>query len=176
MVQIKTGDTYTDPKSIFDFGLANTVQDMWDAEVYLLATLIAFFSGAWPYIKLFTMFLCWMLPPNMLPLKWRHRILVWLDILGKWSLIDAFVLVLLMVAFYFTLEIVPSLIIYVTVQPVFGFNGFLIATMMSLISGHIVLYYHRVVVADDEKRALRKSEKMNNRQTDGSSMQSNFSF
>jgi hypothetical protein len=69
-----------------------------------------------------------------------------------------------MVAFYFTLEIVPSLIIYVTVEPVFGFNGFLIATMMSLISGHIVLYYHRTVVAYDEKREMRKQEMMNSKQ------------
>ena len=37
--------------SLFDFGLANSIHDMWHAQVYLLALLIAVLSGAWPYTK-----------------------------------------------------------------------------------------------------------------------------
>ena len=37
--------------SLFDFGLANSIHDMWHAQVYLLALLIAVLSGAWPYSK-----------------------------------------------------------------------------------------------------------------------------
>ena len=38
--------------SLFDFGLINSVTDMWKAKVYPLSILIAFFSGIWPYLKL----------------------------------------------------------------------------------------------------------------------------
>jgi hypothetical protein len=36
---------------LFDFTLANSVRDMWNAGVYPLAVLIAVFSGGWPYLK-----------------------------------------------------------------------------------------------------------------------------
>jgi hypothetical protein len=32
---------------------------MWNAEVYTLSVLIAFVSGAWPYVKLAVMFVAW---------------------------------------------------------------------------------------------------------------------
>lgn len=65
----------------------------WTAGVYPLSILIAFFSGAWPYIKLATMFTSWILPTSLLPLPQRDSWLIWLDILGKWSLIDTYVMV-----------------------------------------------------------------------------------
>jgi uncharacterized paraquat-inducible protein A len=67
---------------------------MWDAKVYALATLIAFFSGLWSYIKLVTMLLCWSIPPGLLSISYRQTSLVVLDVLGKWSLIDSFVMIL----------------------------------------------------------------------------------
>jgi uncharacterized paraquat-inducible protein A len=89
--------------------LYGTVRDMWSAGAYPLSALVAFFSGAWPYIKLTSMFLCWILPTSVLKLGQRDNGLIWVDILGKWSLIDAYVMVLMMVAFNFTLEIAAGL-------------------------------------------------------------------
>jgi hypothetical protein len=74
---------------------------MWQAEVYPLAILIAVFSGGWPYLKLLLMLVCWFMPLNKLKLKYREKLLVFLDAMGKWSLIDAYVLVLMVVAFRF---------------------------------------------------------------------------
>ena len=64
--------------------------------MYPLALLVAFFSGAWPYIKLLSMILMWFTPSAAVTLFRRGWVLKWLDILGKWSLIDAYV----MVSFY----------------------------------------------------------------------------
>lgn len=61
--------------------------------MYPLALLIAFFSGAWPYIKLLAMVTCWFAPSAVMKQLTRGKILQWLDILGKWSLIDAYVMV-----------------------------------------------------------------------------------
>ena len=65
--------------------MGNSVKDMWDAGVYPLSLLIAVFSGAWPYIKLLAMLICWITPEIKLSYKWRERFLVVLDTMGKWS-------------------------------------------------------------------------------------------
>ncbi len=45
--------------------LKGTVDDMWNAGVYPLAILIAFFSAAWPYVKLAVMLAAWVLPNRL---------------------------------------------------------------------------------------------------------------
>lgn len=97
-------ETFKSP-SLFNFSLGGTVRDMWHAGVYPLALLIAVFSGAWPYIKLIAMLLCWLLPPRILKVKTRDSCLMLLDTLGKWSLIDAFVMILMAVAFRFKVSL-----------------------------------------------------------------------
>ena len=76
--------------------------------MYPLAILIAFFSGAWPYIKLVCMFVCWLSPTGVLSVKRRESILQFMDMMGKWSLIDFFVMTMFMCAFYFELALVPQ--------------------------------------------------------------------
>lgn len=51
IVNIHLGQEVITLPPVFNFGLAGTVTDMWNARVWLLAVLVAFFSGAWPYIK-----------------------------------------------------------------------------------------------------------------------------
>lgn len=74
-----------------------------------------------------------MFPP---PLPYLFIVLTnriqFMDMMGKWSLIDFFVMTMFMCAFYFELALVPQLVIYVNVVPHWGFYGFLLATMMSL--------------------------------------------
>ena len=71
--------------------------------------MIAAFSGAWPYLKLFIMLFCWFVPVNVLSEKKREKLLMFLDMFGKWSLIDSFVLVLMVVSFQFHLgTVVPN--------------------------------------------------------------------
>ena len=43
------------PPSLFDFSLVNSVRDMWLAGSEVLSSLVALFSGVWPYMKLFLM-------------------------------------------------------------------------------------------------------------------------
>lgn len=145
MVTINAPDKVYDLGSMFDFGLTSTVTDMWDAEVYTLAVLIAFFSGAWPYVKLAVMLLSWILPPGLLSLERRETFLVVLDALGKWSLVDFFVMVLFLCAFYMDLVLAPGLEVLVTVKPKWGFYSFLLATMISLGLGHTIVACHRLV-------------------------------
>lgn len=139
---------------VFDFSLGNTVKDMWTAEVYALSLLIAICSGGWPYLKLLLVLLAWCAPASLLPLNSRGTLLEALDALGKWSLVDSFVLVMMMVAFRVRLGLpegvlglpVDLVALDVIVAPGWGFYGFLISTVQSLIVSHFCIMYHRNAV------------------------------
>ena len=73
----------------------------------------------------------------------QERRLLTLDAMGKYSLVDNYVLILFVVAFRFHLAITDNLGIDVYVTPVYGFFSFLFATCLSLILGHAVLFFHR---------------------------------
>jgi len=141
-----------------EFSIGKSIKDMWDAGVYPLCFLIATLSGAWPYIKVLTMLYCWIMPARWLPPIKRGRRLMILDTLGKWSMIDVYVLLLFMVAFGLQIEnprldILPDHFysVYVFVDPAIGLISFTAAAMLSLAANNICLYYHRNAIAADEQ-------------------------
>lgn len=148
---LQFGEHHIQTPSLFTFSLGNTVRDMWHAGVYPLALLIAILSGAWPYLKLLIMLYCWFIPTKFLSAKRRESMLMTVDNLGKWSLIDAFVLTLMVVAFRFEINYtltssggapdIPA-VVNVFVEPEWGFYSFLGATMSSLALTHLVLAFH----------------------------------
>eukprot|EP01036_Dinobryon_divergens_P030297 gene30297-39518_t len=81
-----------------------------------------------------------------IPLIVRVAVPVILDALGKWSLIDFYVMILFLCAFYLQLKLGSNLLVKVTVLPKWGFDGFLLATMLSLSMGHIILACHRLLL------------------------------
>ena len=137
------GSNLTSLVNIYAFSLGSTMKEMANAGVYLLMLLILFCSGIWPYVKLVLLAVSWVVSTRRLPPVKREKILYLLDSLGKFSLIDAYVLVLMMVAFRYDLEVegVGALNVYVT--PKYGFYAFLFATIVSLVSGHAMLFLHR---------------------------------
>ena len=143
LVKYKTNNTSTALPPTFDFTLANSVHDMWQAGVYALSLLICVASGAWPYLKLLLMLSAWLCPPRLLSIRGREIFLQVLDALGKWSLIDSYVLVMMIVAFHFYVPLQDGSVAEVVVLPQFGFFGFLLATVISLIVTHVMLHFHR---------------------------------
>jgi len=129
--------------NIYEFSLSSTLGEMWRAGVYMLMLLIWLCSGVWPYVKLILMIICWVTSTKTLPPIKREKILYLLDCLGKFSLVDAYVLVLMMVAFRYNLEVAGVGAVDVYVAPKYGFYSFLFVTIVSLFSGHAMLFLHR---------------------------------
>jgi len=149
---------YVEP--LFGFSLASSVRDMWKAGIYPLSLLIAIFSGAWPYLKLLLLLFCWFLPSRLLRSRLRELFLMALDALGKWSLIDAFVMVLMLVAFrYHFNDPGKNISMDVVVYPDYGFHTFLFATMVSLALSHIILACHRRGKAKAAGKKMHHSRK-----------------
>jgi len=140
-ISVQLGQRSIGIPDLFTFSLGKTVSEMYMAGIYPLLILIICFSGIWPYAKLLLMLHSWMRPSA--DKYQQERRLLTLDALGKYSLVDNYVLILFVVAFRFHLGVSDNLGIDVYVTPVYGFFSFLSATCLSLILGHAVLFFQR---------------------------------
>lgn len=157
------GENFTVEK-FFEFSIARSTIDIWNAGGHELAILILIFSGIWPYTKLFMTLALWFLPPSRVSVSRRGSILLWLDWLAKWSMVDVFVLVVSIVAFRVSISSpsVPFLpenfySIDMMVVPLWGLYANMIAQLVSQLSSHFVVHYHRRVArsADIVQRIAR---------------------
>ena len=131
---------------VYEFSLISIIEDMWHAKTYFLLLLIFTMSVMVPYVKLLLMLYAWCAPHGYLHPKGRERLLVILEAVGKYALVDAFVLVIMLVAFRYDAALYLGdyeVDIDVYVNPQSGFYCFLIATISSIVLGHVVLFFHR---------------------------------
>lgn len=86
-----------DTTRLIHASIFTSVRALWDNGSYPLAVFIVVTSVSWPYVKLLLSLYSWFSPyrrPNR-----RMLVLEVLDFLGKWSLVDIVVFVIIMVAF-----------------------------------------------------------------------------
>ncbi|KAH0792051.1 hypothetical protein GPJ56_004060 [Histomonas meleagridis] len=162
-IKFAVGSKIVSLPSMFDFGLINSIVDMWKAKAYALSILVAVMSCAWPYLKLLLMLLIWILPTKILSKKRRESFLKLLDALGKWSLLDSYVMILMLVAFNMKLKIPEveddingDFTIFLWVYPAYGFVTLMIGTLFSLLLSHIILAIDRYV--DDSMEDIDTDE------------------
>jgi hypothetical protein len=137
----------------YEFSVANSTIDIWNAGGKALALLILIFSGIWPYTKQLITIVMWFLPPSILSVSTRGSILLWLDWLAKWSMIDIFVIVVSIASFRVSIQS-PSVgflpedfySINLLVVPLWGLYSNMTAQLVSQISSHIIVHYHRKIV------------------------------
>ena len=161
------GESYVADK-FFEFSMASSAIEIWNAGGKELAMLILIFSGVWPYTKqLITLFL-WFVPPSVVSVTRRENILLWLDALAKWSMIDVFVLVMTLAAFRVSIQspdvaFLPEgfYSLDLLVVPKWGLYANMIAQLISQISSHFIIHYHRRAV----EMATKSYEEKENRQT-----------
>ena len=152
--------------SLFDFGLINSVHDMWVAGSWVLSLLVAVFSGFWPYMKLVLMLISFCLPASILSHKSREKILIILDATGKFSILDTYVMIMMLVAFHFHVQIpvvIQSLakdgaIVDVFVYAAYGFITLITGTLISLLLSHIITHLHRSLDSHPDENKGEKAE------------------
>jgi paraquat-inducible protein A len=84
-------DEFLQPKVIYS--LPHSVHLMWEHKLYFIAALILGFSIIFPFVKLFSLFAVWFLPWKS---QKREKYLHAIELLGKWSYMDIFVVILLL--------------------------------------------------------------------------------
>jgi len=140
-----------DVDGFFEFSMAKSTIEMWNAGATALAILIVIFSGVWPYSKLLVTLFIWFAPPRWLTSNRRGKLLHWLDVLGKWSMIDVFVLLMTLASFRLSVEspshlsFLPESLysINMLVVPLWGLYANMLAQFVAQISSHVIIHYHR---------------------------------
>ena len=74
------------------YGLLTSIHLMWNGGLYVIAILIIAFSVVFPFLKLMGLTIAWMVLPSG---KLRTEMIRILGILGKWSMMDPFCVILL---------------------------------------------------------------------------------
>ena len=79
------------------YKLIHSVHLMWTAKLYIIAILILTFSIIFPFAKLISLYMAWFVPwkPSS-----RAKFLQIIELLGKWSFMDIFVVILLIALTY----------------------------------------------------------------------------
>ena len=153
------GDSF-DVDGFFEFSMAKSTIEMWNAGAKSLAILIVIFSGVWPYTKQLITLVLWFLPTTRVSSHRRGKILLWLDALGKWSMVDVFVLLMTLASFRLSVEspdhlsFIPEGLysINMLVVPLWGLYANMLAQLLSQISSHIIIHYHRKTIASARER------------------------
>ena len=67
---------------------------LWQQNECILAVIVFFFSMVFPVVKLLSLAIIWFI---RLPEEQRAKLLYWLETLGKWSMLDVFMVAILIV-------------------------------------------------------------------------------
>jgi len=143
-----------DVNDFFEFSMAKSTIEMWNAGAKSLAILIVIFSGLWPYTKLITTLIIWFAPPRWISPSRRAKLLHWFDVLGKWSMIDVFVLLMTLASFRLSIESPDHLnflpedlySINMLVVPLWGLYANMLAQLVAQISSHLIIHYNRKTI------------------------------
>lgn len=77
------------------FTILAGIENLYKERQYFLAFIVFFFSIVFPIVKLGALCTIWFFPMKS---EKRERILHWLAILGKWSMLDVFIVAVLIVS------------------------------------------------------------------------------
>lgn len=142
----------TETVALVPFTLFSTINDTWNSGAWPLALLITVASCMWPIVKNLALLFLWFAPSTIVSAARRRVILEYLDMLGKWSFLDVFVIVITLAAlrnyvvgaYYANLSFLDTdvLITDVNVTPENGLTLLCFVAALSLIINHIVLVIH----------------------------------
>lgn len=74
----------------YELTFVRSIKDAWTGEAKLLAIIIVLFSGIWPYAKNIILVIVWYTPMSV---RRQSEIIVWLSRLSKYTLVDVFAVI-----------------------------------------------------------------------------------
>lgn len=129
---------------MFSFSLLSMVVLSWNAGAIVISVMVALASGIWPLAKLMMLCFCWLAPPSTLSRKQRGRFLYLLDVCGKYSFLDSWLMVLSLNAFSLEWQSLgdEKALMKVQMTHLKSFYFFVAATALSLLLGHVASEAH----------------------------------
>lgn len=129
-----------------------------------MAIFLIVFSGIWPYMKLLTSLFLWFVPPRKVSTSLRGSLFLWMDVLTKLSVIDVFMMLLVVAAILVyvggpdngLVDVSEYYSLKLLVVPSGGFYSIMMAQRLSRVSSRFFLDYHKKVIGIARKEFERK--------------------
>ena len=109
------------------YSLPRSVELMWEAELYAISLLIVGFSILFPFAKLVAMTCVWFFMREPGP---RRALLERIEPLGKWSFLDIFIVIIILV--------LTNDQLFIGATPVVGLYFFVVAIVLSMITAMVI--------------------------------------
>ncbi len=129
------------------YSLPNSVRLMWQAKLYVVAGLILGFSIIFPFVKLTLIAIIWFVIHH--PIR-RRRMIEILEQLGKWSMLDIFVVCIILV--------LTNDQFFISSKIRFGVYFFLAAIFISMFTSLIIKHMNEAIEGIDHGELLRPSD------------------
>ncbi|CAK9068393.1 unnamed protein product [Durusdinium trenchii] len=126
----------------FSFSVLTLSRDSLKGGAWLIAILVIGLSGVWPFVKLGMLLWAWLAPTRSLRRSQRTQLLVFLDEYGKYSLVDSWLAILALCAFDIKWKSEEASVNVMPV-PMLPFFTFVVASVFSLVLGHVATVYNR---------------------------------
>jgi len=123
---------------VYDLTFVGSVNDAWNGDAQLLAVIVVFFSGFWPYAKNVILLIVWYLPMSI---EWQTWTILWLSRLSKYTLVDVFAVVVVLVGVQLQLNVGGTEAI-IRAEPRFGLLAFFVATLWEFLQIEIIKAMH----------------------------------
>lgn len=109
------------------YTLFHSVKLLWSGGLYVLAALVVAFSIAFPFAKLAVLGWVALAPTRE---GWQPRLFHVVEKLGKWSMLDAFLVVIILA--------LTSRQLFVGAEPAAGLALFIVAIMLTMVAGEVL--------------------------------------
>jgi len=129
--------------NIVTFSLMQAYSILWNTDAKLVAMSVIFFSGIWPYLKLCLLTLAAIYP--FYEHGKRHNMLRVLGYLGKWSLIELLLMLLVVNSFNMQLQHENLLSAEIKVLPRMGLLIHCLSTFLSMITNSALIYMSGII-------------------------------
>ena len=135
----------------YPLSFVESIEDAWNGDAKGLAIVIVIFSGIWPYLKNVMLALIWYIPCTR---SVQTHTLLWLSRLSKYTLVDVFAVICVLVAIQLQLDYGVEAIVRAEAR--FSIIAFFLATLWEFIHIEIVkLMYERKILGMDHSKGGR---------------------
>ncbi|KAL7467702.1 hypothetical protein ACHAXS_011451 [Conticribra weissflogii] len=122
----------------YNLTFVKSVNDAWNGDAKLLAVIVVLFSGIWPYAKNIILIIVWYLP---LSEKVQTSTILWLSRLSKYTLVDVFAVIGVIVGVQLQLNIGGTEAV-IRAEPRFGIIAFFLATVWEFLQIELIKAMH----------------------------------
>jgi hypothetical protein len=144
---------------VYRLTFVDSIQKAWQGDAIFLAFLIVVFSGIWPYAKNLILIYAWYAP---LTVEKRTSVLTWLLRLSKYTLVDVFAVVAVLVGVQLELNIAGQTVV-TRAEPRPAIIAFFVATLWEFVQIEWTVFMHnRHVQYDDDEEEDADGSKIAN--------------